>query len=166
VAWAWRSQWGDTLPLALPSRPARVAAAQTMRSDRRGVQVAAAVTRGEDWRIEVGAVAERGEVAPDVGWKQDGARLGAFAEDGDLAAPVTAGVEIAPGEAGDLRDAQTGAIEQAQQHAVAGVGLEREQLMDRGLVEDALAEGVLGCVQFQNGADVDGQIADALGEGE
>jgi hypothetical protein len=75
-------------------------------------------------------------------------------------------VEVAPGERGDLRDAQACDVQQAQQDLVPPIGLEGQDADDVGLGQDPLGERVLAGWQLHRGAHVERQIAGPLAEGE
>src|SRR4051794_39726924 len=60
---------------------------------------------------------------------------------------------------------QAGGIEQAQEHAVAGGRLQRQEPLYVGLGQDALGERVAAGRQAHGAADVERQIAQSVGEG-
>ena len=105
------------------------------------------------------------ELLPDGGGNTDRTGDSAFAEDGDLAA-VGAGLEVAPGEIAEFAHPDTRGIEEAQYGAVARIGFEVEDAVEIGGGEDALGEAVAYGGQTEDAADVEGEVAEAVAEGE
>jgi len=160
-AWAWRSQWA----LTAPGRPARQAARLTTRCTAVLSRWPPRLRELEHRRVRRGVAAQRRHRAPHRGWQQDRPGPAALAEDRQLPG-VAAGLQVAPGEAAELGDAQPGRIEQAQHGRVARVGLAVEQPVHLLHGDDAFGAGVLGRRQADGGAGVERQIAEAVGEAE
>jgi hypothetical protein len=73
-------------------------------------------------------------------------------------------LEVTPFQVDDLRDAHACDVQQSQQDLVASPGLERQHGVDVGLGQDPLGELVFALLQLDRSADLERQVAGALGE--
>ena len=110
-------------------------------------------------------ILERLQFVPGGGGEQDGARLAALAEGGDLAG-IAALLEVLPLEVTQFGDAQAAGVEQPEQDAVAFPWFEGEHLLDVGLRKDALGQSVPEAWQAEGAPDIHREDADAVAEGE
>jgi hypothetical protein len=175
VAWAWRSQCGD----GRSSRDAACSGGVHQAPHLGGGEKATSGTRGEDRRVRWCTVADRHQLAPHGGGQEDDARLATLTVGGHLAG-VAAFAQVAPGQAGDLVDAQACCVQQPQQHVVspracflnrraaAGWWLLRgdKQPVNVAFGQDALGERVLQLGPLDDSADVEGQVAEAVAKAE
>ena len=134
VAWAWRSQWGDT-----PARrPARLAAASTRRCAwrTRSPRHAPALAGAEHRRVRLRAGSpvrprppQGQQVGPHGRRQEHRPRLAPLAVDRHLPLPPSArpGLEVAPAQGHQLGHPQPPGVAQAQERPVAGVGLQGQQ---------------------------------------
>jgi hypothetical protein len=112
-----------------------------------------------------GSLAPGQQVAADADRQQDHPHLVALAVDGELGGLATRG-DVAPAQAAQLGDAQAAVVEDAQQEGVARIGLEGEQALVLGLGQDALGRDAALALEAQGAADIDGQVAEPVAEGE
>ena len=121
--------------------------------------------RAEDRILLLGSRTKRGQKLGDRFGELDGSGLGAFAPDGDLGS-VAVWLDVAPAKAADFADPDAGGVEQQQESTVAGIRLQAEHPVDVGLRQDPLGQAVADRRQAKGAADIEGEIADAVAEGE
>ena len=89
----------------------------------------------------------------------------ALAEDRDLAA-IAIGLRIPPAQAAQFADTHRRGIEQGEQYPVALLGLQAQHAVDLGFRQNTLGETVPHSRQAESAADVEGQVSDAVAEGQ
>jgi hypothetical protein len=88
-----------------------------------------------------------------------------FAEDRDLAA-LAIGLRVPPRQAAQFADAHRGGIEQGEQHPVALLRLQAQQAVDLGFRQNPFGQAVAHPRQAESPSDVEGQVSDAVAEGQ
>jgi len=133
------------------------------------VERPAALTRAEHRRVLRRVPvppAQRHQVLVDRRRQEDGALLGTLAPYADLPGVVRARPHVAPAQGAQLGHTDAASVEQAQQDPIARVDFQGEHALHVGLLQDARGQALAARWELEGTADVEGQVAEAVTEGE
>jgi hypothetical protein len=83
-----------------------------------------------------------------------------------MIAAVAVGLDVAPVKPADFADPDARSVQHQQKSAIPLVGLETQNAVDVGLRQDAFGQAAANGGEPQGAADVEGEVANAVTEGQ